>query len=106
MPRARLLVPGEVVMERFQLFTHRPRLRHRYIVIRVAVQEVVRAATWLWRGIDVGVIDALANGIASAARALGDSWRRWATGNVQEYALTLLIGVVALLVYVAIGIAG
>ena len=70
------------------------------------VQGVVRASTWLWRGIDVGVIDAMANGIASTARALGDSWRRWATGNVQEYALTLLVGVVALLACVAIGMAG
>jgi len=73
---------------------------------RGVVQGVVRASTGLWRGIDVGVIDAIANGVASAARALGDSWRRWATGNVQDYALTLLVGVLALLACVAMGMAG
>jgi len=67
---------------------------------------VVRGSEILWRGVDVGIIDAFANGFATAAQMLGASWRRWSTGNVQHYALTLLIGVVLLLIVVATGLAG
>jgi NADH-quinone oxidoreductase subunit L len=66
------------------------------------VAKVVNGARWLWRAVDVGFIDAVANGVATAARALGDSWRRAASGNVQHYALVLLLGVVALMSAVAL----
>jgi NADH-quinone oxidoreductase subunit L len=66
------------------------------------VRQVVAGSRWLWRAVDVGVIDALANGIATAARTLGDTWRRMASGNVQHYALALLLGVVALMSAVAL----
>jgi NADH-quinone oxidoreductase subunit L len=72
---------------------------------RAVVGSVRRSATWLWKGVDVAAIDGLANSVASAARTLGETWRRWATGNVQEYALTLLVGVVVLLACVVIGTA-
>ena len=73
---------------------------------RVVVGGVYRMSLVLWRAIDVGVIDGLANGVATAAQTLGDSWRRWSTGNVQHYALTVLVGVVLLIVAVAVGITG
>jgi NADH-quinone oxidoreductase subunit L len=73
---------------------------------RVFVQGTLRVARTLWRGVDVGFIDAIANGVGSSAQALGESWRRWATGNVQHYALSLLIGVLLLVAAVAVGIAG
>ena len=85
-------------------------LAHAYYVDeaydRGIVQSVRHGATWLWKGVDVSLIDGLANGVATAARTLGDTWRRWASGNVQEYALTLLVGVVVLLACVAIAMAG
>ena len=43
------------------------------------------------------------NGVASTARMFADSWRRWSTGNVQHYALTLLVGVVAVIAVVIVG---
>ena len=65
--------------------------------------RVVDGSRALWKGVDVGIIDAIANGFASAARMFGDSWRRWSTGNVQHYALTLLIGVVTMIAVVVAG---
>jgi NADH-quinone oxidoreductase subunit L len=87
-----------------------PRLRetlaHAYYVDetydRAVVQEIVSGARWLWRAVDVGFIDALANGVAAAAQALGETWRRMASGNVQHYALAVLLGVVALMSAVAL----
>jgi NADH-quinone oxidoreductase subunit L len=80
-------------------------LAHAYYVDEVydrrIVASVVVFARALWRGVDVAVIDGLANAVASAAQTLGDSWRRWSTGNVQHYALTLLLGVVLLMGFVA-----
>ncbi len=63
---------------------------------RTLAGGVVACARALWKGIDVAVIDGLANGVAALFWTLADSWRRWATGNVQSYAFTLLIGSVAL----------
>jgi len=70
--------------------------------VRGIAGSVVLLSTWLWKAIDVGVIDAIANGTATAAKSLGDSWRHWSTGNVQAYALTLLAGVVVLVTALAL----
>jgi hypothetical protein len=56
--------------------------------------------------VDFGVIDAVANGIAAAFRFVADSWRRWATGNLQDYALSLLVGVAIAIAAVAFGVTG
>jgi NADH-quinone oxidoreductase subunit L len=85
-------------------------LAHAYWVDQTYENAIVRptvaGSRWLWRVIDVGVIDAAANGVATLARYLSESGRRWSTGNVQHYALTLLIGVVLLVVVVATSLAG
>jgi NADH-quinone oxidoreductase subunit L len=72
---------------------------------RGIVAGVARFSIFLWRFVDMVVIDGIANGVAQAARAFGDSWRRWSTGNVQQYAMSVLIGVVILVVAFAIGAA-
>jgi NADH-quinone oxidoreductase subunit L len=70
------------------------------------VQPTVSGSRWLWRVVDVGVIDGAANGVATVTRSTADSWRRWSSGNVQHYALSLLIGVVLLIVVVATSVVG
>ena len=65
--------------------------------------STVTGSRYLWKWVDVGIIDAIANGSASAVKMFADSWRRWSTGNVQHYALTLLVGVVAVIAIVIVG---
>ncbi len=72
---------------------------------RAFVDGSVRAGDLLWKRVDVGVIDALANATAASFRALGGAWRGWAGGNVQGYALSLFVGVVLVLIAVWAGAA-
>ncbi|RMD81091.1 MAG: NADH-quinone oxidoreductase subunit L [Candidatus Dadabacteria bacterium] len=72
--------------------------------LRYVAEPIVAGAHWLWRRVDVGVIDGFVNGLAAGCRALADSWRRWATGNVQEYALSIMVGVLALVAFMAAGL--
>jgi NADH:ubiquinone oxidoreductase subunit 5 (subunit L)/multisubunit Na+/H+ antiporter MnhA subunit len=46
--------------------------------------------------IDVGVIDATVNGVASFFALQSEVWRRLQTGNVQHYAFTFLAGAIVL----------
>ena len=57
------------------------------------------ATRWLSEGFDLPVIDGAANGLASLTRAAADRLRIVQTGYVRTYALSLLIGVVAVLGY-------
>jgi NADH-quinone oxidoreductase subunit L len=59
----------------------------------VVVQPVMRGSEALWQDVDVALIDGAANGTAAAASAFGGVLRRWSTGNVQHYMLTVLVGV-------------
>jgi NADH-quinone oxidoreductase subunit L len=58
----------------------------------------------LWKGVDVGVIDGMANGIASRARDVGGVLRLLQSGNIRSYAAWVLFG--SVLVIVALGMAG
>jgi NADH-quinone oxidoreductase subunit L len=73
---------------------------------RTIVAGTVRGGEALWKRVDVAIIDGAANALAAAARAFGGSWRGWATGNVQSYALSLFVGVVVVLVLVLAGAGG
>jgi len=57
----------------------------------------------LWRGIDVGVIDRLANGIGYGARDIGGVLRLFQSGNIRSYAAWVVFGSVLLIV--ALGLA-
>ena len=52
-----------------------------------------------WRGVDSVVIDGIVNGVGLGVSASALSWRRLQTGNVQHYALGMVIGAVAVLSY-------
>lgn len=71
-------------------------LLHKYYVDELYeflfVRPVVAGAHWLWRQFDVAVVDGAVNGTAEVVQESGRWLRRWQTGNVQHYALSLLIG--------------
>jgi len=78
-----------------------PRVQRAYDVDalydRAVVQPLVRGSEKLWIDVDVAFIDGAANGTAAAARGFGGVLRRWSTGNVQHYMLTVLVAVAALI---------
>jgi NADH-quinone oxidoreductase subunit L len=63
---------------------------------------VLRVAEWLNRGFDLGVIDGAVNGVATLVRGAGGRLRRVQTGLVRNYALGVVVGAVALLVFLAV----
>ena len=63
---------------------------------------VTRSAEWLSRVFDLGVIDGAVNGVATLVRDTGGRLRRVQTGLVRNYALGVVLGAVALLVYLAV----
>ena len=58
----------------------------------------------LWRVADVGLIDGIANGIASRARDIGGVLRMMQSGNIRSYAAWVVFG--SVLIIVALGVAG
>jgi NADH-quinone oxidoreductase subunit L len=69
----------------------------------VVVRPLARVATFAARVVDPGIIDGAVNGAASLTMTVGSLWRRMQTGNVQHYALSLLLGAVAIVVYYTVG---
>lgn len=49
--------------------------------------------------IDLGIIDSIANGLATVTQALAAQMRRIQTGSVRNYALSVFVGVVVILGY-------
>ncbi|MEO8349760.1 MAG: proton-conducting transporter membrane subunit, partial [Acidobacteriota bacterium] len=79
------------------------------VVERFRVDEIydaviVRPFVWisrvLWKVVDVLLIDGVLNAGAFVVELVGDSLRFLQTGNVRNYALTFLLGIVALLFFV------
>ena len=64
---------------------------------RTIVKPTVDLANGLWRKVDVAVIDALVNGVASATVLWARSMRLVQSGEVQHYALAMALGAVAIL---------
>jgi len=65
----------------------------------VVVEPLRRLANALWHEVDVAVIDGAVNGAATTVSAAGGLWRRWQSGNVQHYALSLFVGAVVVIGY-------
>ena len=65
------------------------------------VRPLVMFSTWAWRGFDLGVIDAVVNGAAQTVEANSGLWRRLQTGNAQQYAVSMFLGAMAILLYYA-----
>jgi NADH-quinone oxidoreductase subunit L len=57
------------------------------------------ASRFLWQGVDSVVIDGIVNGVGRGVSACALSGRRLQTGNVQNYALGMVLGAVAALSY-------
>jgi NADH-quinone oxidoreductase subunit L len=57
----------------------------------------------LWKGIDVGVIDAIVNGLPRSVAALSAVLRKVQTGVAQNYMVVFVIGVVAILAWLLVG---
>jgi NADH-quinone oxidoreductase subunit L len=76
-----------------------PRMQRAYDIDALydytVVQPVLRGSVKLWQDVDVAIVDGAANGTGAAARGFGGVLRRWSTGNVQHYMLTVLVGVAA-----------
>ncbi len=63
---------------------------------------VYRGADWLNRGFDLGIIDGAVNGVATLVRESGGRLRRVQTGLVRNYALAVVVGAVAIIVFLAV----
>jgi len=66
------------------------------------VQPAVAFSNWLWRVFDTGLIDGLVNGTAEVVGANSGLWRLLQTGNVQQYAMSMLLGAMVILGYYAL----
>jgi NADH-quinone oxidoreductase subunit L len=69
----------------------------------IAVNPIVRFSVWLWQVFDDGIIDWIANGFALVTGQAGAMLRRVQTGLVQNYALSILVGVLFVLGYMVLG---
>jgi NADH-quinone oxidoreductase subunit L len=63
---------------------------------------MLRGAELLNRGFDLGVVDGAVNGVATLVRDAGGRLRRVQTGLVRNYALGVVLGAVALIVFLAV----
>ena len=81
---------------------HRLLLR-KYYVDEIYDAVIVRPAFRLWEWcanvFDQGVIDGTVNGVGQAFVTLAEGLRRWQTGLVMNYALSMLAGAVALVAF-------
>jgi len=65
---------------------------------------IVGSRVVLWRGVDAGLIDGMANGIGSRSQGFGSVLRLLQSGNIRSYATWVLFGSVILVV--ALGLVG
>jgi NADH-quinone oxidoreductase subunit L len=82
---------------------------HKYFIDEFYNAVVVRplvaiSRTFLWRGVDAGLIDGMVNGVGSRSRGIGSILRLLQSGNIRTYAAWVVLGSVVLLI--AIGFAG
>jgi NADH-quinone oxidoreductase subunit L len=63
------------------------------------VRPVVAGSNWLWQVWDTLIIDGAVNGTAQTVEANGFLLRLWQSGNVQNYALSFLVGTMIILGY-------
>jgi NADH-quinone oxidoreductase subunit L len=68
----------------------------------VFVGPLIRFSVFLWRIIDDILVDGAVNGVAAVARGGSEVFKRLQTGNIQGYALSILVGVVFLVGYLLI----
>lgn len=57
-----------------------------------------RISNWLWQTYDIGVIDTIVNGVAAFTSWTGSVIRRAQTGYVRNYAFSMVIGIIFILI--------
>ncbi len=67
---------------------------------RVVVGPFVRLSNWLWRWVDAGAIDGAVNGVGYTLTGGAAVLRLAQSGQAQSYAFYVLVGTVAVLLYV------
>ena len=70
----------------------------------VFVGPLIRVSVFLWRIFDDILVDGTVNGVAAVVRGGSQVFRRLQTGNVQSYALSILVGVVLIVGYLIFNI--
>jgi NADH-quinone oxidoreductase subunit L len=78
-------------------------LLNKYWVDEIYHFLFVRSALWVsllfWRFVDDLIVDGIVNGVAVLFRGGSEACKRLQTGNVQSYALSILIGIVLIFGY-------
>jgi len=65
-------------------------------VVEAGVEGGAGIGNFLWKRVDVGIVDGIVNGLANLSGALGVVLRFFQTGYVRNYALLMMAGGVAL----------
>jgi NADH-quinone oxidoreductase subunit L len=58
------------------------------------VRPYVIFSTFFWKVVDAMIIDGVVNGAGTAVSSTASAWRRLQSGNVQHYAMAMLLGAV------------
>jgi NADH-quinone oxidoreductase subunit L len=77
-------------------------LLNKYYVDELYSVAIIKPLMWvstnfLWKTVDVEIIDGTVNGIASATTAVGDTTRRTQSGNTRSYAVWVVIGAIVVI---------
>jgi len=75
------------------------RFWHDWFHERIIADGFKRLTLFLAQPIDLGIIDGIANGLASLIQAVAAFLRRFQTGYVRNYALAVFLGVVVMMSY-------
>ncbi len=65
----------------------------------VFVGPLIRFSVFLWRIIDNILVDGTVNGVGALVRGGSEIFKRLQTGNIQSYALSILVGIVLMVGY-------
>jgi NADH-quinone oxidoreductase subunit L len=65
----------------------------------VFVGPLIRFSVFLWRKVDELLVDGIVNGVGTLARGGSEVFKRLETGNIQSYALSILVGIVIMVGY-------
>jgi len=66
------------------------------------VNSIVKFSRFLWKAFDDAVIDGIVNGVATVTRGFGSTLRRFQSGLVKDYALSILVGVLVVIGYLVL----
>ncbi len=64
---------------------------------RIFIQPTKQAAAWLWKKVDVRIVDGAVNGVGKTVLTLARGMRLAQTGQLQNYALVMVVGAFVIL---------